>query len=293
MTWSKVHTSSILPNPGATLYEDQFYVEQLEEVFSWFAARGWTVTPKSDNDLSHTANWWQLEKQMTSYEGVLFSQKWNILQKRNGTLSQIAPISPFYALEDMDETQTMLFQYPSDFFPYHTATGIECWQSDEDSDSMLIVSTLNSGHRIPRSFLPSGQSIRVSGPYSSTTAAGTYQSILPLAHGKMIIRNTTFSEIQFGEVGHVNSATYATSRPVLTKGEMSLSNTSTLFARWRQSDVAMYENFTLPQASWDCEITNEFGTMLIDGDYYIRLGQLDCSTVGLLNCGSTNPGFNI
>jgi len=231
---------------------------------------------------------------MTSYEGTLFTYRWIYQLTQNQFNPVLAALSGSWALESMNETQNALVAYSSDFLPRHTDTGIECWQSDEDSDSMLIVAAKSNGYKYAIGFMPGEESIRVSTFMNNPTSyANTFLSILPLSHDVMLANGTSYVQASFGEMSHVPVSTYAPTLPVLTKGEIDFHDRSTPFARWRQSDIATYENFLLDDGPWSNQEVSHLGTVLIDGDYYIRLGEVgDCATA-LLNCGTVNPGFNL
>ena len=294
MTWSKIATSSIQVDPAEFYYAAKKY-EQYEEVLGWFTNRGWTVTPWSQNNVTNSAaTRYRLEKQMTSYEGQPFTVRYNLHHDISPAGTCIL-ISPAYALESTPGGGfNTIRELPSDLFPQDTATGIELWQSDLDTDSMLIFAKSLSGHTKLAGWVPGSNSIRHSKFVNNISNYAQQQlSFLPLCDGPTLINGNTIREAGFGEVSHSNSSNYDDTVPVVTKGELTIHDEATLFVKWRQADVATLEDLSNAIREFEAANIAHVGTALIDGDYYIRLGNPLGSSVALFNCGSVNPNFNI
>ena len=292
MTWSKVHTSTVVtPLTGATIADMKQY-ECWVEVFSWFSARGWTVTEAAGNLPGNQHNYWRLERTVTSYEGVIQTYLWNFRLASTTTSNTVAWLNGRnHSLEAAGPGTVSVesFSWP---WPDGIAGGIEMWQSDQDSDSYLLIARYGSGLCIPRGFMPGANSLRASDPLS-TSSAGCYTTVtLPVfVMDQLISGQGTKLEMAFGEISNTHGIRQ-TATPVITHGELSIHDEDVAYFKWRQADVSTLESPALSQKEWLPSISTFTNTRLIDGTYYIQLGDPTGYAVALLDCGAVNPNIN-
>lgn len=292
MTWTKTHTSTILPDPGASSFEGKNFHQQWDEVLGWLQGRGWTVTPKSDNHLTKSVNFYNIQKPFTSYEGVPQNYTWHLQNSISGiTMSSAILNGRAFALESLDETQAKLKE-KNNIWPTDVANGIEIWESDQDNDSFIINSRSATGVCKVLMLFPGEGSIRSGNAQTSGNYGCYHLCFLPWFTYQPVQKGTSLRQIAWGEVEYQLS-NYDEAVPVITKNEISIHDGTTLLSKWRQNDIATLEDLTAVPTFWDVSASSQLTTLLIDGDYYIAMGYRLGTNVALLNTGAVNPLMNL
>lgn len=290
MTWSKIHTSTVVTQASGG-YADSKRYEQWAEIFSWLTGRGWTVTERTGNSTSNEHNYWRLEKTVTTYEGASQTLLWNFRLSNaissasanwfNGRAGDINAVG----------TNTTPLQNFSGFLPDATLGGVEFWQSDEDNDSYMIVTRTTAGVCQTQALFPGENSYRTSGSATSATFGPYYNSIYPVWGADQMRVASGDKEMGFGEVSHAHG-NHSNATPVITHGELHIHDEASSIIKWRQADVSTLEDFSLARLEWNSNGSSTLNTRIIDGTYYIQLGDQNGCAVALLDTGSVNPNMN-
>jgi hypothetical protein len=292
MTWSKIHTSTVTVDTAAASFADAKHYEQWAEIFSWLTGRGWTVTERTGNASSNEYNYWRLEKEVTTYEGTQESYLWNFRLQNllssgtgewfNGRVTDIDGVTP----------GTSGIDSHSGYLPAGIADGIEFWQSDQDNDSFLIITRFASGVCRSVGLHPGEGSFRSTGLTTTASYASRFSAIYPVWGANQMRIQGANREMGFGEIVH--DYTYRNQAvPVITHGEVTIHDEEVAHVKWRQADVSTLENPSHARREWNPVSSTHYNTRVIDGTYYIALGDVGGNAVALLDCGAVNPNINI
>ena len=290
MTWSKIHTSTVVTDTSGS-YAGSKHYEKWAEIFSWLTGRGWTVTERTGNANSNQYNYWRLEKTVTTYEGAPQTILWNFRLANSGSSASASWFNGRAGDIDAVGGTTSALQSFSGYLPDATLGGVEFWQSDEDNDSYLIVTRESAGVCQAQALFPGENSVRTSAPATSTTFGPFVNSVYPVWGTNQMRIASGDKEMGFGEISHSHS-NHSNATAVITHGELTIHDEASSMYKWRQADVSTLENFSFARREWNPSGSSTLNTRIIDGTYYIQLGDPGGNAVALLNCGSVNPNMN-
>ena len=291
MTWSKVHTSTVVTASSAATIEETNQYDRWVEIFSWLSARGWTITEAAGNLAGNQYNYWRLEKTVTSYEGIFQTYFWNFRLTNTTSSSTAAWFNGRNSALEFVTSTTASIETLANPWPDSTADAVEMWQSDQDNDSYLLISRYSGGASIARGFMPGSNSLRANATSSAELEGCFKRVVYPIFRNDQLRSNSTDLEMGFGEINHTNSL-HTNVTPVITHGELTIHDRSEAYYKWRQADVSTLETPANSEDGWDPISSANTNTRVIDGTYYIQLGIPSSYAVALLDCGAVNPNFN-
>jgi hypothetical protein len=285
MTWSKQYTATV----GISDVDTDGGVSMqtvLDELFmTWLPSRGWTThqqaTPPTPG--SGTAVYYWFEKQVQCIDNSYYNHRIEFAFDPAATEN-----FAYGTWEDGVAPDTIL---PVAAFTDTLNTGVEgvweFWTSDQDNDSFAI---LNKGvNNSVIGFMPPAGSIWPSGTWFQNypTKNGP---VFPCAGFNWWSAASTYGAVS-PYLNFVNSSYNANFDPGSVKLNFAavkagLSSSSTPAFLTTTNDVNSIVNLREGTSGSAVNVPN---TMLIDGDYYIALGQT--SNKILLNTGTVDPQF--